>query len=166
MPARTRCATSRPEACAAQPAQNSPGSMPFVYCAPVFRVLRGARECSAAATKRAEPERFDWPWSGSARYRLASDSMLGRLVGPRGVAERDEQTIPAVDRHHGHRQLDQLGLAEVLARLRMNLVRDMAVGDVRDRFAPGERGALAIGVVRRLAPRVEPVQPLLALAEL
>src|SRR5262249_28395543 len=44
-------------------------------------------------------------------------------------------------------------------------LRQGAVRDARHRLGPGKRGALAIRVARTLAPGVERVEPLLALAE-
>jgi hypothetical protein len=42
----------------------------------------------------------------------------------------------------------------------------MRVADARDRFGPLQRGSLAIGEERRLAPRVEPGKVLTQPAEL
>ena len=61
--------------------------------------------------------------------------------------------------------MHQLVLRELLPHALVHVVRDTGLGDERERFGPLQRGALARRVVRRLAPRVEAVEPLFGLAD-
>lgn len=47
----------------------------------------------------------------------------------------------------------------------MRRIGDMAVGDVRNRLGSRESRPFALGVIRRLSPGVQPLQPLFALAQ-
>ena len=53
---------------------------------------------------------------------------------------------------------------ELLPNALEHLVGDMRFGHERQRFGPLQRCALALRVVRRLAPRLEAVEPLFGLA--
>ena len=60
--------------------------------------------------------------------------------------------------------MHQLVFRELLSHVLVHLVRDMTLGDQGERLGPLQRGALARRVVRRLAPRLEAVEPLFGLA--
>jgi hypothetical protein len=72
--------------------------------------------------------------------------------------------VRAATRRDPQGQIHALLVVELRAHIGADLVGDVAVGDVGHRLRPGQRGALALGVVRRLAPGVEPVEALLGLA--
>src|SRR5699024_10724812 len=61
-------------------------------------------------------------------------------------------------------ETDQLGFAEMRAYLFVDLIRHMVVRDPGDGLRPGQRRALPLAVEWRLAPGVEDVETLLALA--
>src|SRR5450759_4735420 len=90
---------------------------------------------------------------------------LADLERPGHRAERDRETVPAVDGHDRQREIDELSLAELLSSQLVHLVGDVFDADARDRFGPGERRALALGEERRLAPQANGVQPLFRFAE-
>jgi hypothetical protein len=78
--------------------------------------------------------------------------------------EADCYAVPSVDRRDRNGKLDQLFLGEVPARFLVHFIRDTGLRHQYHRLGPGERRPLAIAVERRLAPGVEQVEPLLALA--
>src|SRR5262249_18665813 len=90
-------------------------------------------------------------------------SVRSRLVAARLGAETDSDPIPRVDGDDRERQIHELRFGEVSAHLPVHIVRRMCLGDQRQRFGPGQRGAFPRGVEGRLAPRVELVETLLAL---
>src|SRR5450759_5160522 len=90
---------------------------------------------------------------------------LADLERPGHRAERDRETVPAVDGHDRQREIDELSLAELLSSQLVHLVGDVFDADARDRFGPGERRTLALGEERRLAPQANGVQPLFRFAE-
>ena len=86
------------------------------------------------------------------------------LIGSRHFAEGDGQPVPAVDRDDGHRQIDQLNLGELCARLGVDFVRRVGRPNEREAFRPRQRRAFMVGVERRFALGAERVQPLFAFA--
>src|SRR5581483_2168582 len=87
-----------------------------------------------------------------------------RLVAPGWIAECDVDPVPSVDRHHRHRQIDKLALAEMPTHPFVNVVFDPVLADHRKRLRPLQRRALPFAVARGFAPCVEHVKPLLAFA--
>ncbi len=73
-------------------------------------------------------------------------------------------TIPSVDGCNRQREVDELLFAELPARLFVQLVRDMMLGDQGQLFGPCQCRALAFAVIGRFAPCGQAVETLLALA--
>ena len=69
----------------------------------------------------------------------------------RSPAISNPQPVPDIDRRDRRREIGQLLLGELGARLRINLVAH-APGEMRQRFGPHQRRALARRKLRRLAP--------------
>src|SRR5690349_939088 len=80
---------------------------------------------------------------------------------PRG----NDQTVPGVDCRNRQREVPELLDREVAPHTFVDLVWRMAIGDRGQRIGPFERRPFTIGVVRRLVPGIERVEPLLVLAE-
>jgi L-asparagine oxygenase len=87
------------------------------------------------------------------------------MILARRIAERDAEPVPTVDGHDAEREIRQFVVVELAARLLEHFVRHMAISDARHGFRPRQRGAFALGVERRFAPRVQRVEPLLGLAD-
>src|SRR4029450_9475504 len=105
------------------------------------------------------------PFSSGIRSlrRVRSGKGGGNVVARHG-ARRDVEAVPAGDGGDGQTQVYSFVLRELRPHAIVHLVRDARLGHQRKRFGPLQRGALARGVVRRFAPRVEAVEPLFALA--
>src|SRR5699024_6494909 len=76
----------------------------------------------------------------------------------------DDQAVPAVDGDDDEVQVDQLVRTEMPSDLLIDVVRHVRVGHAGDGLGPGQCGALAFAVARRLAPAAEQIQTLLVLA--
>src|SRR6185437_7100920 len=82
----------------------------------------------------------------------------------RNGAESNIEAVRPVDSRYRNRQVGKFLLAELRARCLIYLIRNVAVGDQRDRLGPGQRGAFAVTVERRFTPHAEQIKPLFALA--
>jgi len=119
--------------------------------------------CSTAnSRRRSRRSRRSGAWWPPSR-RAAGSSAAG-LIAADLDAEGDGEPIPAIDGDDGQGEVDQLLFGEVLAHLLIERVRYVVRRDERDGLGPGQRGALALGVERRLGPGGEDVEALFALA--
>jgi hypothetical protein len=55
--------------------------------------------------------------------------MLLWLIRPRNSPERNRQSVPAVDRYHRQRQIDEFDLAELLPYPLIDIVRHLIAGN-------------------------------------
>src|SRR6516162_8235128 len=85
---------------------------------------------------------------------------------PRCDTKRNRGSIPGIDRDHRGSEIDEFLFREMTARLVVHVIRYVTVADLRHRFGPGEGGTLACAVDWCLAPGVEQMHPLVALAML
>src|SRR5688572_24188513 len=91
--------------------------------------------------------------------------MLPDAIRTRLCVESNRNAIPPVDLDDRKRKCRKLGLAELCCRLSVDLIGDMPVLELRDRFRPRERRALAFGIeVCGLAPDLQQIQSLLRFA--
>ena len=158
---------------------------------PAYRNRRGRRSCRlcrrlAAAGEQAqeetEPACLNYPvpfvdhvlatvylalFPGAHRQhaRVLPELSTRWPVGVRYLPKADGEPVPPVDGDSRQRELDQLFVRELRARLFEDLVRGVSFADLGDRFAPGESGPFPIGIERRLAPDAERVEPLLCVAQ-
>src|ERR1043166_1063132 len=78
-----------------------------------------------------------------------SDSDLSRLRLHRmHRPEADRNPVPGIDHADQRREVDGLGLVEVLAQLVVIGVRRMGLADQGQRLGPGQSRALLVGVER------------------
>ena len=77
---------------------------------------------------------------------------------------RDSKAVPGVDGGQGKHQRNQFVIVEVRSCALEDRVGHMALRDPGDGVSKRERRAFALGVRRRLLPRVEHVESLLGLA--
>lgn len=139
----------------------------------VSRARTRVRHSTPPARARAD-RRLSGPGGGRALFERSQTlpSVPGRRpanFGVRGAIrawlhpEGHVEPVPPVDGHHGQRELHELRLGEVLAYRRVDVVGHVRVPNEREALGPFERRALAVGIERRLAPRVEQVETLLGL---
>src|SRR6185437_10642051 len=82
----------------------------------------------------------------------------------RNGAESNIEAVRPVDSRYRNRQVGKFLLAELRARCLIYLIRNVAVGDQRDRLGPGQRGAFAVAIEWRFVPHAEQIKSLLAFA--
>ena len=80
-------------------------------------------------------------------------------------AHRDSEAVPGVDGGQGKHQRNEFLFVEVRSCALEDCVGHMAFRDPGDGLGKRERRAFALGVKRRLLPRVQHVESLLGLAE-
>src|SRR5579859_129489 len=102
------------------------------------------------------------PHTGDTRLDVARDPLAAHLA--RGGVE----AVPQVDEADGHDERAELRLVVVADGLVPDLIRHGvgAIAQPRRRLCQRERGALGVGVVRRLAPGADGEDALVLLAEL
>src|SRR3954447_19453381 len=98
------------------------------------------------------------------RARLSCRFPPAKLVVAGLDARRDHEPVPGVDRGDREEEGGELAIVELGALGLPPIVGHVLLADERHRLARRERGALAVAVERALAPRVEHVEPVLALA--
>src|SRR3974390_1690397 len=76
----------------------------------------------------------------------------GRSIAPRNRAKRDIDAVGPVDGGDRQGEISPLFLAELRAGEREDIVRNILVRELRNRFRPGERRALALAVEGAFAP--------------
>src|SRR5262245_1263177 len=81
-------------------------------------------------------------------------------------AKADGKPVQQIDCADQQRKVDNLFLGEMRTQCVEYVLGRMSIGDTRDRFGPGESGALALGIERRLLPGIEHVETLLGLTGL
>ena len=93
---------------------------------------------------------------------------LGRLrqIGRVRRAHADREPVPGIDHRDRDRKIGQRLLVELAPDLLIDLVGGVGGRDIGQRFSPGQRRPLAVGVEGRLVPSVEQIQPRGCLAEL
>ena len=79
-------------------------------------------------------------------------------------SKADRHAVPGIDRRDRKRQLHELVLGEMLPDLIIHSIGRMGLRDEGNGLGPGERRPLAFRVKRRVAPCIEQVKALLALA--
>ena len=79
-------------------------------------------------------------------------------------AEADRQPVPAIDRHGGQRQVHQLLVGKLLARLLVDFVRNVVNRDERYGLRPGQRCSFAFGKEGAFAPGNEGIEALFGFA--
>ena len=79
-------------------------------------------------------------------------------------AEADRQAIPAIDRYHGQRQVDQLFVGKVLARFFIDIIGHVINGNKRHGLRPCQRGPFALGKKGRLSPGNKGIKALFGFA--
>ena len=82
------------------------------------------------------------------------------------AAKADIDPVPGVGLRNQQGERHLLLLGEVRTHFLVDVVRCVALRHQRQRFGPCQRGTLAAGVERGLAPRAEKMQPVLGLAVL
>src|SRR5271170_4105082 len=87
----------------------------------------------------------------------SSPSDLSRFIGPRNESSSDRQSIPGIDGCNGQRQIRELFLSEMAFDFLVDTIARVSVGDERHGFDPCQRRALAVGIVGRLPPGIEPI---------
>ena len=85
-----------------------------------------------------------------------------KLERSRYCPERNSETVPAVDCDNGQREIDEFLFCKMRPNGLVRLIRHVIDTDERDRFCPGQRGALSFRVVRALAPEAHGIQTLLS----
>ena len=78
-------------------------------------------------------------------------------------AKADLNPVPSVDLRDQQGELHLFVLSKVLAQRLVGIVRRMGLGHQRESLGPAQRGALAVGIKRGLAPRAEKMKPVLGL---
>src|ERR1700686_5194457 len=78
--------------------------------------------------------------------------------------EADRDAVPAVDDHDCQRELDPLLFCEVGLQGFVRALVGMSFGESCEGLGPPQRGTLAIGITRRVAPGREQVDALLRFA--
>src|SRR5438067_1572631 len=86
------------------------------------------------------------------------------FVRPWRRPRRDGEPVPRVDGRRDEGEIGYFPVAEMLLCFGEYLVRHVRLRDESDRLDPREARAFAIRKERRLAPRVERIEPLLGLA--
>src|ERR1700682_2272448 len=88
------------------------------------------------------------------------------LFGRMDRTKADLDPVPGVDLRDQQGELHLLVLGKVLAQRLVGIVRRMGLGHQRQSFGPAQRGSLAVGIKRGLAPRAEKMKPVLGLSVL
>src|SRR5882724_12606179 len=89
----------------------------------------------------------------------------GLIVAQHLSTHRDGKAVPGVDGGQGKHQRNHLLFVEVRSCALEDRVGHMALRDPGDGVSKRERRAFALGVKRRLLPRVQHIESLLGLAE-
>src|SRR5215217_7380324 len=100
---------------------------------------------------------------GSQCHAQLLDRRVVRLIRPRYGAQRNIESIPSIDGDDGHRQREELIVAERLPHFLIDGVRDTVISNQRDGLRPEPRRAFPLAVEGALAPGIEQVQTLLVL---
>jgi len=90
---------------------------------------------------------------------------IAALVRRMLLAEADRQPVPGIDHGDTNGKGEQLILAELGARLFIDIVRRMGLGDAGQGFRPGQRRAFARGVKLGFMPSIQQQQPVFRLAQ-
>src|SRR6185312_4454420 len=124
---------------------------------------------SAVATSHTFARMSGWPARWSAR-RAAASAARSRMHGlPRNVitdgrTPRNGEAVPGVDGDNGEDELCQFVRFKPLTGFVHHIVRDVRLGDERDRFGESQGSTFPGREERRLPPGGERIEPLFGLA--